>query len=99
MNLYPAIDILDGSAVRLAKGDFDARKVYDQDPLSAARRWVEEGAERLHVVDLDGARAGHPVDLQHVRRVASELGVPVQLGGGLRTPEAVSEALAAVSSA
>ncbi len=95
MILYPAIDILGGNAVRLVKGDFDASKVYDQDPLAAARRWVEEGAEHLHMVDLDGARAGHPVNLEHVRRVASELDVPVQLGGGLRTLEAISEALAA----
>ncbi len=95
MILYPAIDILGGNAVRLVKGDFDASKVYDQDPLSAARRWVNEGADHLHMVDLDGARAGRPVNLEHVRRVASELGVPVQLGGGLRTPEAISDALAA----
>ena len=60
MILYPAIDILGGNAVRLVKGDFDASKVYDQDPLAAARRWVEEGAEHLHMVDLDGARAGAP---------------------------------------
>jgi phosphoribosylformimino-5-aminoimidazole carboxamide ribotide isomerase len=93
--LYPAIDILGGNAVRLTKGDFDASKVYDQDPLSAARRWVAEGAEHLHMVDLDGARAGHPVNLEHVRRVASELGVLVQLGGGLRTLEAISQALEA----
>jgi phosphoribosylformimino-5-aminoimidazole carboxamide ribotide isomerase len=93
--LYPAIDILGGNAVRLVKGDFDASKVYDQDPLAAARRWVNEGAEHLHMVDLDGARAGHPVNLQHVRRVAGELGVPVQLGGGLRTLEAISDALEA----
>jgi phosphoribosylformimino-5-aminoimidazole carboxamide ribotide isomerase len=95
MILYPAIDILGGNAVRLVKGDFDAKKVYDQDPLSAARRWVREGADHLHVVDLDGARAGHPVNLEHVRRIASELGVPVQLGGGLRTLEAIAHALAA----
>jgi phosphoribosylformimino-5-aminoimidazole carboxamide ribotide isomerase len=95
MILYPAIDILGGNAVRLVKGDFDASKVYDQDPLAAARRWVQEGAEHLHMVDLDGARAGHPVNLEHVRRVTDELGVPVQLGGGLRTLEAISEALEA----
>jgi phosphoribosylformimino-5-aminoimidazole carboxamide ribotide isomerase len=93
MILYPAIDILDGSAVRLRKGDFDASKVYDQDPLAAARRWVQAGAERLHVVDLDGARAGHPMNLEHVRRVTAELDVPVQLGGGLRTLEAIAQAL------
>ncbi len=95
MILYPAIDMLGGNAVRLVKGDFDASKVYDQDPLTAARRWVQEGADHLHMVDLDGARAGRPVNLEHVRRVTSELDVPVQLGGGLRTSEAISQALAA----
>lgn len=95
MNLYPAIDIMEGCAVRLTKGDFQARKVYDEDPLSAARAWVQAGARQLHVVDLDGARAGHPVNLEHVARIASELGVPLQLGGGLRTLQAVEDTLAA----
>jgi phosphoribosylformimino-5-aminoimidazole carboxamide ribotide isomerase len=95
VNLYPAIDILGGNAVRLVKGDFDAKKVYDQDPLSAARGWTEEGARFLHVVDLDGAKTGRPVNVEHLRRIASELGVPVQYGGGLRTMLAVDEALAA----
>ncbi len=93
MNLYPAIDILGGSAVRLTKGEFDSRKVYDSDPLSAARGWVQEGARWLHVVDLDGAREGRPVNLEHLRRIASELGVPVQYGGGLRSARAVADAL------
>jgi phosphoribosylformimino-5-aminoimidazole carboxamide ribotide isomerase len=93
VKLYPAIDILGGNAVRLVKGDFDAKKVYDEDPLSAARGWVDEGARYLHVVDLDGAREGRPVNLEHLRRITSELGVPVQYGGGLRTPEAIAEAL------
>ena len=57
VRLYPAIDILGGNAVRLVKGDFDAKTVYDEDPLAAARGWVEAGARFLHVVDLDGARA------------------------------------------
>jgi phosphoribosylformimino-5-aminoimidazole carboxamide ribotide isomerase len=95
MILYPAIDILDGNAVRLVKGDFDAKKVYDEDPLDAARGWTEEGATCLHVVDLDGAKSGAPVNLEHLRRIAGELGVPVQYGGGLRSARAVSEALAA----
>jgi phosphoribosylformimino-5-aminoimidazole carboxamide ribotide isomerase len=95
MILYPAIDIMDGKAVRLVKGDFEAKKVYDEDPLEAAVRWVQEGAQELHVVDLDGARAGHPVNLEHVRRIAAELGRPVQLGGGLRTLRAIEQALAA----
>ncbi len=93
MKLYPAIDIMDGKAVRLVKGEFDARKVYDKDPLEAAQRWVDEGAEYLHLVDLDGARAGKPVNLEHVRRIAQQLGRPVQLGGGLRTLEAIGQAL------
>lgn len=95
MRLYPAIDILGGNAVRLVRGDFDAKKVYDEDPLSAARGWVAAGAEYLHVVDLDGAKAGEPVNLGQLRRVAGEAGVPVQYGGGLRTAKAVREALAA----
>jgi phosphoribosylformimino-5-aminoimidazole carboxamide ribotide isomerase len=95
MNLYPAIDMLGGKAVRLVKGDFDAKKVYDEDPLSAASGWVEAGARLLHVVDLDGARDGSPVNLDHLKRIAGELGVPVQFGGGLRSLKAIEEAIAA----
>jgi phosphoribosylformimino-5-aminoimidazole carboxamide ribotide isomerase len=95
VRLYPAIDILGGNAVRLVKGDFAAKTVYDEDPLSAARGWTEAGATHLHVVDLDGARAGEPVNLDHLRRIAGELGVPVQYGGGLRSIEAVDDALRA----
>jgi phosphoribosylformimino-5-aminoimidazole carboxamide ribotide isomerase len=94
VNLYPAIDILGGNAVRLVKGDFEAKKVYDQDPLSAARAFAEEGARYLHVVDLDGARAGAPANLHHVEAIAA-LGVPVQVGGGLRTLDDVRGALEA----
>ncbi len=95
MILLPAIDILDGKAVRLARGEFDHKTVYDADPLDAARRWVNGGARALHVVDLDGARAGAPANLSHVRRITEALDVPVQLGGGLRSPEAVTQAVAA----
>ncbi len=94
MNLYPAIDILGGNAVRLIKGDFDASTVYDADPAAAARAWVDAGARFLHVVDLDGAKAGEPVNLAHLRRIA-ELGVPVQYGGGLRSLDALERALGA----
>jgi len=93
--VFPAIDILGGQAVRLRKGDFDARTVYDADPLEAARRWVAAGARALHVVDLDGARDGRPANLEHVRRIAASCEVPVQVGGGLRTIEAVRAAIAA----
>ena len=93
MKLYPAVDILGGNAVRLRRGEFDAKKVYEQDPLSAARAWQEEGARFLHVVDLDGARTGQPVNLGQLRRITRELDVTVQYGGGLRSAEAVDDAL------
>ena len=95
MILYPAIDIRGGRAVRLVRGDYGRETVYDPDPLEAARRWVAQGARALHVVDLDGARSGRPENLAHVARIASEAGVPAQLGGGLRDADAVAAALAA----
>ncbi|HEX4482232.1 MAG TPA: 1-(5-phosphoribosyl)-5-[(5-phosphoribosylamino)methylideneamino]imidazole-4-carboxamide isomerase [Solirubrobacteraceae bacterium] len=95
MNLYPAIDILGGNAVRLVKGDFDAKKVYDEHPLSAARAFVEEGAKWLHIVDLDGAKGGEPVNLEHVSEITRELGVPTQLGGGLRSDFSIQRAFEA----
>jgi phosphoribosylformimino-5-aminoimidazole carboxamide ribotide isomerase len=93
MILLPAVDILKGKAVRLTQGEFDQSTVYDADPVEAARRWVAQGARSLHVVDLDGARSGAPVNLKHVRRITAEAEVPVQVGGGLRTIEAVREAM------
>jgi phosphoribosylformimino-5-aminoimidazole carboxamide ribotide isomerase len=93
VKLYPAIDMLGGKAVRLIKGDFEAKKVYDEDPLSAAGGWVADGARFLHVVDLDGARAGTPENLVHLRRIVDELDIPVQFGGGLRTLKAIEAAM------
>jgi phosphoribosylformimino-5-aminoimidazole carboxamide ribotide isomerase len=93
--LYPAIDIRDGRAVRLVQGDYGRETAYDDDPLDAARRWLEQGARALHVVDLDGARAGEPRNLEHVRRIVREADVPVQVGGGLRDADAVASALEA----
>jgi phosphoribosylformimino-5-aminoimidazole carboxamide ribotide isomerase len=93
--LYPAIDIADGKAVRLVQGDFDAETVYADSPLEAARAWVQAGARYLHVVDLDGARTGAPQNLDHVERIAGELGVPLQVGGGLRSVGAVRDVVAA----
>lgn len=95
IELYPAIDIRDGRAVRLLQGDYDRETSYDPDPAEAARRWVEGGATALHVVDLDGARAGAPQNLPIVGRIAARAGVPVQVGGGLRGAGAVAEALEA----
>lgn len=95
MILYPAIDIAGGRAVRLVQGDFDAETVYEDDPFAAASAWVDAGARYLHVVDLDGARTGSPQALHHLRRIAGELGVPVQVGGGLRSIGAVRDAFEA----
>jgi phosphoribosylformimino-5-aminoimidazole carboxamide ribotide isomerase len=93
--LYPAIDIRNGRAVRLMRGDYEQETVYDADPLDAARRWADDGARFVHVVDLDGAREGRPANLAHVRRIAGELKIPVQLGGGLRDVRSVAEAFEA----
>jgi phosphoribosylformimino-5-aminoimidazole carboxamide ribotide isomerase len=94
MILYPAIDIIDGKAVRLLKGDFAEKTVYDEDPCEAAKAWVDDGARFLHVVDLDGAKTGAPANLEHIERIAG-LGVPVQVGGGLRSLPSVRDALRA----
>lgn len=92
MILYPAIDVRGGQAVRLLRGDYARETVYDADPAEAARRWIGEGAEFLHVVDLDGAKAGEPRNLPAIEAIAA-LGCPVQVGGGLRGPEAVAATL------
>jgi phosphoribosylformimino-5-aminoimidazole carboxamide ribotide isomerase len=93
--LLPAVDIRDGRAVRLRQGDFADETVYAEDPLEAARSFVEAGARFLHIVDLDGAKQGEPVNLHHLRRIADKLDVAVQYGGGLRSLVSVREALAA----
>jgi len=89
MILLPAVDILEGKAVRLTRGEFDQRTVYDADPLDAALRWMSEGARELHVVDLDGARSGAPVNVEQIRRIAAAVDIPVQVGGGLRAIDSV----------
>jgi phosphoribosylformimino-5-aminoimidazole carboxamide ribotide isomerase len=93
--LLPAVDIRDGKAVRLVQGDFARETVYNDDPLDAAKAWVEQGARSLHVVDLDGALQGAPANLEHLRRIASAVDVPVQYGGGLRDSRSVRAALGA----
>jgi phosphoribosylformimino-5-aminoimidazole carboxamide ribotide isomerase len=95
MILLPAIDIRGGKAVRLRQGDFCQETVYAEDPLEAACSFVAAGARFLHVVDLDGAREGEPVNLHHLERIRYELEVPVQFGGGLRSIGAIRRALAA----
>ncbi|HEY6732080.1 MAG TPA: 1-(5-phosphoribosyl)-5-[(5-phosphoribosylamino)methylideneamino]imidazole-4-carboxamide isomerase [Solirubrobacterales bacterium] len=95
MILYPAIDIRGGQAVRLLQGDYARETTYDADPVDAAVRWAGEGAEFLHVVDLDGAKAGEPQNLDAIRRIASAIECPIQVGGGLRDPESVAAVLEA----
>ena len=95
MILLPAVDIRDGKAVRLRQGRFEDETVYADDPLEAARSFVEAGARFLHLVDLDGAREGEPVNLHHVERITAELDVPVELGGGLRSIASIRRALKA----
>jgi phosphoribosylformimino-5-aminoimidazole carboxamide ribotide isomerase len=91
--LYPAIDIRRGRAVRLVQGDYERETTFDADPVDAARRWIEQGARALHVVDLDGARAGEPQNLRIVEAIVDAVAAPVQFGGGLRSAQAVDEAL------
>lgn len=85
MRIYPAIDIKDGKAVRLLQGRADDKTVYGDDPAEMARRWAGEGAQYLHVVDLDGAFTGEGKNLIAVARICSAVKIPVQLGGGIRS--------------
>jgi phosphoribosylformimino-5-aminoimidazole carboxamide ribotide isomerase len=95
MILYPAIDIRGGQAVRLLQGDYERETTYDADPVDAALRWAGEGAEYLHVVDLDGAKAGSPQNLEAVRRIAAAVECPIQVGGGIRDAASVAALLEA----
>lgn len=95
MILYPAIDIRGGQAVRLLQGDYERETTYDADPVDAAKRWASEGAEFLHVVDLDGAKAGEPQNLDAIRRIAAAVECPIQVGGGLRDADSVAAVLKA----
>mgnify|MGYP001816468104 FL=1 len=90
MLLIPAIDLKDGKCVRLRQGRMDDETVFADDPLDMAQRWVDAGARRLHLVDLNGAFAGQPVNTQVVRRIADAFpDVPIQLGGGIRDEDTV----------
>ena len=93
MEIWPAIDMRGGQCVRLRQGDYTQETVYEADPAQAAQHWVELGAKRFHLVDLDGAREGRPVNTDAVRRIIEKTGVPCELGGGIRTEEAIQELL------
>jgi phosphoribosylformimino-5-aminoimidazole carboxamide ribotide isomerase len=93
MKIIPAIDIKDGQCVRLFQGEMDKETVYYNSPVDAAKHWLDQGAEILHVVDLNGAVEGRPVNKREVTVICMSFNIPVELGGGLRTLEAVEEAL------
>ena len=92
MLLIPAIDIKDGRCVRLRQGDMTDATLFDTDPMSAAERWVAQGAQRLHIVDLDGAVAGAPVNAAVIRAIADRYpDTPLQVGGGIRDEDTVQD--------
>ena len=93
MQLYPAIDIKEGKCVRLTQGVFDNIKVYSDSPSQIAKLWVSQGATFLHLVDLDGALAGKAVNGAIIKEIIEAVDVPVQLGGGIRSEEAVKSIL------
>ncbi|HUY89659.1 MAG TPA: 1-(5-phosphoribosyl)-5-[(5-phosphoribosylamino)methylideneamino]imidazole-4-carboxamide isomerase [Pirellulales bacterium] len=89
MQIWPAIDLRGGKCVRLQQGDYDRETVFGDDPAAMARRWVAEGAECLHLVDLDGARDGRPANLPAVRAILEAVKIPCELGGGIRDEETI----------
>ncbi len=93
MEVIPAIDLLDGKCVRLYQGDYARSQVFNENPVEVARQWVEQGATRLHVVDLDGAKQGKSVNLAAIEAIAQAIAIPVQVGGGLRERNSVAQLL------
>ena len=93
MEVIPAIDLLEGRCVRLYQGDYEQAEAFDENPVAVARRWADEGATRLHIVDLDGAKAGQPVNLRAIEAIVRAVDVPVQVGGGLRDRDRVAALL------
>ena len=93
MEIWPAIDLRGGKCVRLKQGDYGRETVFGQDPAAMARHWVKQGAQRFHLVDLDGAREGRPANLESVRAIVEAVDVPCELGGGIRSEETIAELL------
>lgn len=94
MTIFPAIDLRGGKCVRLFQGDFGQETVFSNRPADVARKWQEQGAEFLHLVDLDGARSGHSENLATVQDILAAVTIPVELGGGIRTMENIDAVLA-----
>jgi len=93
MRLYPAIDMIDGKCVRLVQGDYRKKTTFSEDPLAVALRWQEEGGEFIHLVDLDGAKNGDMPNFEIICRIANELDIPIEVGGGVRDMHAVEKYL------
>ena len=93
MEVIPAIDLLEGRCVRLYQGDYAQSQVFDENPVAVARQWAEQGATRLHLVDLDGAKAGHPVNQAAIEAIVRAVEIPVQVGGGLRDRQSAADLL------
>ena len=93
MIIFPAIDLAEGQVVRLRQGDMAQKTVFNHDPAAQVRLWQVQGAEALHLVDLDGAFAGEPMNLPAVQKIVENVGIPCELGGGLRTAETVGRVL------
>jgi phosphoribosylformimino-5-aminoimidazole carboxamide ribotide isomerase len=93
MQVIPAIDLLDGKCVRLYQGDYNQASVFNDNPVEVALQWAAEGATRLHVVDLDGAKAGKSINLSVIEAIAAAIEIPVQVGGGLRDRAGVARLL------
>ncbi|NQT33173.1 MAG: 1-(5-phosphoribosyl)-5-[(5-phosphoribosylamino)methylideneamino]imidazole-4-carboxamide isomerase [Candidatus Omnitrophica bacterium] len=93
MKIIPAIDLIKGKTVRLEQGEYDRELSYDISPVEAARKWMDMGAELIHVVDLDGAKEGFPFNLPVIKEIVSSVAVPVEVGGGFRTIADIEQAL------
>ncbi len=93
MEVIPAIDLLGGNCVRLYQGDYAQSEIFGEDPVTMAKKWQDQGATRLHLVDLDGAKTGEPVNLAVIAKVVEALEIPVQVGGGLRDRNRVAQLL------
>ena len=93
MEIIPAIDLLDGKCVRLYQGDYSQSQVFDENPVAVAKQWVEQGATRLHLVDLDGAKTGESVNLKSIEAIVQAVPIAVEVGGGLRDRTSVATLL------
>lgn len=93
MEVIPAIDLLEGRCVRLYQGDYDRSETFNEDPVAVARQWVEQGATRLHLVDLDGAKLGRCANLDSISQIVRTVSIPVEVGGGLRDRDSVAALL------